>query len=317
MIFHNLLKIRIRQLYRELAVIGLLRIVVLLVLLALGVTFAYQASSTKAYSYLIAGVQWTVITLIQWNRKDKRFLNILTDKVFTIYFLEYLLLSIPVITVLLIHLHFEGVALLIAGTIPVTFIKKTISKHNRNNWLIKKIPVACFEIKSGFRHQFFGIVAMLLIALGFSFWIGTIPVFLVILTAMFSGFFQECEPRNIVELNELPPRRFVHRKLFINLSFLLLTELPFVALFLVLHTEYWFIVVIEVVLSLLVSCFVILLKYAYYLPMAFLRANNILGALAISSFFIPFLIPVVIGMAVWYYFKSINNLALILDDYNQ
>ncbi len=311
----KILTIRLKQIYRDVSNIGLFRMLVAVVFLFLFFLFLFNQLQIYRNGIIAISVQILLIASIQINRSDKKFLSIISKNPYPIYLFEYLTFSLPIFILCFVNKRFDLVLYQIVGIASVSTLNVTIKKTNRNNFFLRLIPAECFEMKSGLRSQFWIVVTFYLVGVCLSFWVGTIPLIIFLLTAFFSGYFQECEPRNIIELKEVVARKFLKIKLLENLKPFVVLLSPLVILFLCFHYEFWYIILIEFLYSLLVFCFFIFLKYAMYQPLNKLQANSVLTGFVMISFFVPFLIPVVLGMMVWYYFKAVANLNKYLEIY--
>ncbi len=308
----KILSIRIKQTYRNIASIGIFRIIILLIITILLLAFIFkQLQQTRSAVITIIFIIATIF-FIHIRRKDKTFINIITDKPQLIYLSEYLILLLPFLVQLIILKNYILTGYLILGTAIIPFINISIKKRkeNINNKILKIIPNDCFEIKSGLRQNFYFIIPLNIIAVALGFWIGTAPIVLIINTLIFSTFYILCEPRNIIEINELAPNIFISKKLKSNLIIFIFIQLPIILMFLIFNYQHYMIVTIIFAISLLFIVFAILLKYAMYYPNAELQANTII--LTITFFFLP----IIFVMIPIYYYKAKKNLILYLNDYN-
>jgi len=311
-VIKQILKIRVKQTYRSIADIGLFRIIFVLIL-----TFFFLALMFNQFQKQINGMVAIIllvafILFIHLQRKDKIFIKIINDKAHYINLAEYLIFSSPIILLAIIANRLDLVLYQIIGIsiIPFTNATVKVSKQNLNNKILKVIPNHCFEIKSGLRKNFYFIVPLNILALFFGFWIGTAPIILIINTLVFSSFYQLSEPRNIIEINQLSPNRFIINKFKTNLFIFIAIQIPIIFLFLLFNYQHYIIVTSIFIISILFIVFSILLKYALYKPNSDLRANSVIQSIAIL------MIPVLIFMIPFYYFKAKNNLIPYLNDYN-
>ncbi len=312
----NILKIRLLQAYRNIKDIGLFRILFLIFLFIFFNIFIFHLLKDSSNGLYVVLVQLFTIISIQVNRKDKSFIKIIFEKPYTIYFFEYLLFSFPILIFCIYHHQFYLLIYQVIGVFLISLIPSTITKKSRNNFLIRLIPSECFEIKSGFRRYFWIITPLLFLTAIFSFYIAVVPLFFVLISVLLLDFFQECEPRNILDNCELSPSLFIHRKLLINSKLLFYIEFPLIIAYLFFNLEYCYIVLIVSALTLLVLNYVILLKYSSYQPKIKLSSNSIFGALAIMCYIMPFFIPLIIIILIRNYFKSISTLNFYLDAHN-
>lgn len=311
----KILNIRLKQLYRESKGIGIVRIIFLLALVAFIFFALYVNIEIVPTKYYITATYLTLILFLHLNRKDKRFLSLIFNRPYIIFITEYFLLSVPLLIISILKFEFVLIALILSGVSIISFLTLTIQKTNRNNFIIRMIPDNNFEWKSGVRKYFWSIVPVWIATVLGSFLIGAVPTGIFLITSAIISFYQESEPRNLIELYELPARKFIKNKLIGSLKINTAVSIIPMLLFLIFHTEYWYIVVYEFIMCNFVITFVILLKYARYAPCEDLSANGILTGMALISIALPFLFAAIIVMGVVYYFKSINNLNRYLNAY--
>lgn len=314
----QILFIRIKQTFRSIKNIGILRTLFVLFFIAYVSLITYNQFQQNLEGILIIVFLLSIIFTIHVLRTDKNFLNNITLNPQFIYFTEYIFFTSPVILLCIVTSRIDLILYQIIGLslISLLNVSYNFKKQNLNNFLIRLIPTDCFEVKSGIRQSFWLMVPLYFLSLGFTFWIGTAPTMMFFSLFFFISFYQECEPRNVLEINEFSPRKFLINKLLINYKIFTIIQIPLIILFMFFHIEYWWIVLIEYAFATIVLIFIILLKYTMYSPNEFLNANTILGVFATFSIILPFLLPVLILFTVLYYFKAIENLKQHLNAYN-
>lgn len=317
-VIKQIILIRIKQTFRNIIKIGIFRTLFILFFLTYASLITYDLIKQNSAGILFIILVLSLILTLHLLRTDKSFLNNITVNPQFIYFIEYILFSSPVILLCILTMRIDLIIYQIIGLMLIALLKISyiFKKQNLNNFLIKLIPTECFEIKSGVRHSFWLAVPTYFLCLVFTFWIGTTPIMIFLSLLFFISFYQQCEPRNILEKNEFPPKIFLISKLIINSKVFSIIQIPLLILFMVFHIEYWWIALIEYVFATTVLVFIILLKYSMYSPNDFLNANTIMGIFATLSIVIPFLLPVLILLIVVYYFKAIENLKQHLNAYN-
>ncbi len=310
------LKLRLVQLWFEIRKIGIFRTLILLALVFCVYFLLWHGLANPKIRFYLAFAYLGLIFSIHLYRKDKRFVATFGQQAVLLFLCEYFFLALPLLIMSLIQNLYLLLAVFLAFLCLIPFLRISVKKTNRNNILIRSIPAAMFEWKSGIRKNFIFLLSVYVLLNICSFFIGAVPVLFYILTVMFSSFFQECEPRNLLEINENSPKIFLRNKMISNSKlFGLLFLFPYV-LFVLFHTSYWYIALIEAIMCYCVFLFAILMKYAYYRPNDRLNSNSVFLAIAILSIIIPFLFPVTIFMAVYFYFKSKTNLKTYLHAYN-
>lgn len=312
----SILKIRYKQLIREVANLGLTRVFLVFLVFGFGVLFLYH--QPEQLRNVLFGFLFLIVS-IHWHRKDKRFLKVISKEPILIYFVEYSVLSLPLLGFfvgfqkwLLLPLTFLGI-LLICLT---SFFNFNFQKKGLNNFILAAIPSQYFEWKSGVRKYFWSLLGLFLLGIFGSWNIYVVPAVLFIYSVLVALFFQEGESRLLIEIQELSAKKFLLQKLSSNLALFTLTSLLFVVLFLIFHSHYWYIILMEYFISYCLVVFAITQKYAKYQPNEELTSNNILFGFAVSGFFWPPNLPFIWIMSVYYYFQAIKKLKPILDDFD-
>ena len=171
-----ILKIRLKQLSRAAAEIGFFRLLFLFALAAYLVFAVYTKLQDPFYKNIIVGAFALIIFSIHAKRKDKTFLNLYSLYPQIIFFVEYLLLAIPILVLLVYFQFWIHIISLIAFLLVLPFFKIPLKKYNVNTWFQKQIPDDNFEWKAGIRKNIFLFLGLWFIALFTSFFIGSIPI---------------------------------------------------------------------------------------------------------------------------------------------
>jgi hypothetical protein len=93
-----------------------------------------------------------------------------------------------------------------------------------------------------------------------------------------------------------------------HLKLFYLLILPMVLLDVMLHYEYWYVLLYALLVAFLANINAILFKYASYQPGARFDNNSLLQGLMLAFFLVPFLFPIPIIMMVVNYKKARLNL---------
>jgi len=276
----------------------------------------YTYISMPEWSEWISAGYLASILAIHIKRPDKQFLKVNFINYRLVFFFEYVLLALPLLLCLLHLQFFEIASVSFLGLAAIPFLGFAFQKRGLNNRIIRAIPDDAFEWKAGVRKYFiFGIIVWL-IGLSSSWYVGSIPVAIIVLSLVVANFFESGEPLSVLISPELGPKRFLFRKLLIAQTIISLMLLPLVLAFVLFHPELWYIPVVEYVLISFILMYAIFLKYAFYKPNQQLIAGQIFTAIGAMSLFLPFLIPLVWILSVRFYYQSISNLNPYLDDFN-
>ncbi|MBN2893459.1 MAG: hypothetical protein JXL97_16415 [Bacteroidales bacterium] len=312
----SILKIRLKQLYRAVSVIGIFRIFILMFIVVFAVGMLYFHTTMTPNVYFASGFYFLVIIFIHFKRKDKDFLIITSDKYKIIFFVEYLLFSLPLFVSLAINLHFE----LILGFVSVLFLIVNLNfklkSRNLNSKLQRLIPDNAIEWKAGLRKTLFLVVLLWLVGLSFSFVDGIVPIVMFILGVIPISFYEFCEPSDMIIAFEKSSAKFLFQKIKFQVVIFSIIVLPLMIAFLIFNFHLWYVVLIEYFVLTTVHIYFILIKYSFYKPNTKATASQIFGTLGTVGVIIPVLLPLVWVLTIHFYFKSKQNLNYYLDDFN-
>lgn len=312
----NILQLRVRQFYRILGELGIIHLLVLSIalipLLLMG--WAKIAEDDLIFPILTG----LILTSVHLNRKDKGFLDTVFSRPSLIYFVEYCFLMLPAVVFAASRQRFDILLGLICFTGILSLVKYTINRKRSGK------PLFClpghfkqdFEWISGIRKQYVGIGLIYLIGLGLSWWSPAIPVVaLFLLGIMVALFYMEAESHNILEVYAVQsPKQFLQKKMKRALLLFWGYGSPLLVLFAVFHYEYWYVLIIMVLIISLFPVLGIVLKYSHYVPGASLKSNELILGIMIAFLAMPFTQPVPMIFAYRQYKKAIVNLKHYLDD---
>ncbi len=310
-----LLKIRLKQIYRGIIGIGLIRFIFLVGLVGfLGFALYIKSSDKLTSQYLSAGFL-LLIMIVHFKRGDKLFLKSHFSNYKALMLAEYIILSIPVLCCFLIHKQWVAISQL-SGLLIIINIDLKARNSNLNTKLQELIPDDAFEWKAGIRKQFFIIVPIWIIAALTSFFIGSIPIAIFILGITILSFFEKCEPYQILLSVELSATKLLTLKVKRLLQLFSTLVIPLLVLFIVFNPDKWYIPVAEYFIFCSLLIYTIMTKYAFYEPNIKSSAAQIYVALGALGGMIPVFLPVVWLMTIFFYSKSVNKLNFFLYDYN-
>lgn len=310
-----LLIIRLKQIYRGLIGIGLIRLVFLSALIGLLGLFLYTKTSDKSTSQLISIGLLFLITIIQSKRSDKLFLKSHFSNYKLLIFSEYILIALPIIILLFFHKQwislFSFLSLLLIVNID---LKPRYSSLNTK--LQSLIPSDSFEWKAGVRKQLFIIVPVWIISAITSFFIGSIPIAIFVLGISTFSFYEKSESYQMILSYELNAKKFLFLKVKRQIQLFSIITIPLVGLFMIFNFGRWYIPVAEFLIFCFIHIYVIMTKYAFFEPNKRSPTAQTIGGIGVLGGIIPVFLPVVWILTAWFYIKSINNLNFYLDDYN-
>lgn len=307
--------IRLKQGLRIVNDLGIGRFLFLIIIYIL-VSFPLFLSAKQESGIRIAvTVILLLLLFIQTKRKDIRFLKSHVENYHLLLFVEYLLISIPLVTGLLYFQEYLMLLLLVSGIALIGFVNRPTKTIVLNTFLQRLIPDECFEWKSGIRSSMLYLVPVWLAGLLTSFWIGSIPVALVIIGIATLGFTENNEPLTLLQQFEKGPGKLLNFKIKNQLMLFSVITIPLLLVYLLLHIEYWYIAVAIYLIFLIVNAYAILCKYAFYQPNT-RSAGQLFNIFGTVSAFLPFLLPVVLFLIIRFWFRSVSNLKPYLEDFD-
>lgn len=313
---NQLLKIRGKQLTRLIVEIGVFRTVFLTCLVCFALFAIFMNLEEHSSGKVTLSLFSLLILAIHFYRKDKTFIKTVADRPKVIFFIEYTLLSLPILSMLIYYQYWSFILFFVLTLSAVPFFNIKSKIYDRNPYLQKLIPNCNFEWKAGMRTSLFFIVPLWFIGIFTSFVTASVPIVIFIISIIIFGFYEKAEPLPILLANELDSKTFLKQKVKNHLFSFSLVLLPLILAFLIFNIQYYYIVLIEFVFFSTILTYTILLKYAFYRPNSQLKAAQIFTMLGVLSIFIPFLLPVIIILIIKFLFQAIHNLTFYLDDYN-
>jgi len=309
-------KIRLKQFYRGLIGIGLIRIIFLIGLLAFIVLMLFIETSKYPDTFYVTGITALIILVVHTKRQDKSFLKINFANYKLICFVEYLILASIIIAFLIFHFQWIPLLLLLSALYLIIHLDLKTRQRNLNTKLQQLIPSECFEWKGGIRQTLFILITLWIIGLCTSFFIGSVPIVLFILGIIPFSFYEKGEPYQMILAYEMGTNQFLFHKIKMQISLFSILTIPLIAAFLVFHHERWYIPIIEYFIFISLYIYLILTKYAFYEPNSKSPSAQVFGAIGAFGGIIPVFLPVIWLLSIRFFFKSKENLNIYLNDFN-
>ncbi len=309
-----LIKIRLIQLNREIRKLGFFYTLLIILLFATAVLYAgiYYHQAQPAI-FVSAAILLSVL-YIHLNRKDLGFISKHIRHPAQNIYAEYLLFSLPFALPAIFSpqwFHFPVVVLLLGfiAVIKVDTVQKTPLPH-----LGKLLRADAFEWIAGIRKRYISLILLYAIAAALC-WLRIAPlIFLFLITTTIMSFYIECESLQVLYAYSGNAGKTLYKKLkthLVILSVLLLPVLIINSIFnpglVLLNIAFW-------IVQLILLSFVILLKYATYLPGNKNILNTTLIAFVSLGCILPFILPVPLIMNFINYRKAIKKLKLYYND---
>ncbi len=250
-----------------------------------------------------------IILSIQFGRKDFGFLRLLSLSPYRLLAGQYLLVSLPWVIIYLIDGNGQYALIPLAVAVVAPLIKIDLSQlQNGFGWAGNVFPVEAFEWKNGVRKNFLSLAVVYLLCLAFSQFVVSGLAYIAVMTGFMIEFFTQSESRPMIQAMSASPNRFIWQRIRLHLGIFWLLALPHVALFMLFHYTYWYILLYFVVMFSVVNAFYVAFKYATYRPEASLKGNTMMMAFVWGCCFIPFFTPIPILMLIWNLMRAGTNL---------
>ena len=153
------------------------------------------------------------------------------------------------------------------------------------------LPAEAFEWRSGLRKQggWIGIIYLLALA-PYSYPFAAV-VAIVAFTFIVSTFYNETESRPMVEAFATSPAAFLWAKARVQLTIFWVGCMPLILTFLLTNADYWYVLLVWIIVSSIIQLLSINLKYALYEPGATLN-TYVFMFIYFLSLFVPYFVPV-------------------------
>ena len=302
------LQFRIQQAFRAAQEIGLPMILIFL-LVTIGFTFKILQALTQVQGIEMALVAFILIASFHASRKDDFFLKKLNTNISLLLLAEYTLLLFPVSILLFFLGKYAAVFYLHLGSLPVIFFPIGFFKKVNTFPLLnlQKIPPQYFELKTGIRKWFVGMSLLYLLALGCSFFVGTLVLFSIFCLLVIPTFFESFEPKEILSL-QLVQKSFLKNKVIRHVLLIQLFLLPHIVLFLFFHPQLWYIGLACVLALGLSVAFSIVFKYAAYRPQIPKLNGTAFNAIFLGTLLMPGLVLASVGLIIYFWKKAQQNI---------
>lgn len=312
----NYLHIRMLQLYRELKAVGPLYLLLFLVLFGFAEVMLYQQMSEFSRAIWLPAVLVFAVASVHLSRNDHEFVRLTTHKPQHLFFAEYIVFSSPFWLVMLCTANGYLALSVFPFLWGLSFLR--FRNKKRAGWIPygKWIPADNFEWIGGMRQYFRYLLPLYLLALGMLPFLFVSLFWLWIFQTLLAGFYFTGEPVEVLLASELPPAKFLRRKLLRHLKLFVILILPIVVGYALFHPETAWVAGLFFLLSCTNLCVFILSKYSIYQPNKKLSANSTKITLAFLSVLIPFLLPLPILLCITEYGKAKTRLKPYLDAYH-
>jgi len=297
------LKLQFKRINRHLEALGFNVVLayVLSLLAFVGMSkILFEKIKYAQYIY-IAVTLWTCYTFSNPNRNQYLQLLFQHKNFRIIRLIENILIAIPFVTFLLYQNFYPGALIVLILAIVFSTIQIAVTNQFTLPTPFYKKP---FEFITGFRkHYLIFIFAYLLTGISIyvdNFNLGIFALVIIMLTTL--NFYAKPEPLFYIWTHAFSAANFLNDKIKTAISHSLILITPLVAVLLVFHLSYWYIIGLVVLLCMMFLILILLGKYANY-P----AEVNLMPAIAIAlSLLVP---PFLCVFIPYFYLKAKQNLS--------
>ncbi len=275
-------------------------------------TLARTYTLEPPLTYAVAAFLVFLLASLHILREDHTFLKILDVRRYRLYAVEYHLLATPIYAEFLLNGRWVELTAVVAAVSFVPLLNLSIQRKANTAYSLAIIPPEAFEWKSGLRRHGILIGLLYLAALVCYPYPFIALLVIVVFTFVVTTFYNEPEPRVMVEAFGGSPATFLRSKWRVQLTLFWLGCAPLLLLFLLVNADYWYVLLVWVIVSSIIQVLSINLKYGLYEPG--LRLNkDVFMAIYFLSLFVPYFVPVPLLMLFYYYRRATKNLQTYLD----
>lgn len=286
--------------------VGIFRLIFFVSLVAAFLLFKLP-DLNSANGFFVVILYPLMILPVHLLRKDQDFIKKLDQPKEVIFMAEYHALVVPFSLCLLFFHQWPAVLSghLLISLIPFIPSLRIKKKKSGIDFFTYWIPAHLFEWRSfGRQHAVYIIIGFSLILLLSSNAV-TMALAILIMVASLSEAYSYLEPKELMEIYPAN-RAFLRAKLKDHSLFIHLVFLPFYLLFLMLHSDFWYLPVLLIIVIECSICFCLLYKYSW-----FGRTNSkIRNQIPFFVYFLTTLLFFPIGIALLYFYwkKAVNTL---------
>ena len=303
------LNFRLKQTWRTIQEIGI-PLLLLFLIATLAISSKILITLTQVEGYEIGVFSLFLIGGIHMARKDASFLKSLNVAKSLLLFFEYNLLLLPVSIILFFMGKIIPMMYWHLGMLPVLLLPLGSLKRGNTSPLFSYpfIPIKYFELRTGLRRTFLGLALFYVVALGCSFFIGTLVLWSLLVLMMIPMFFEYFEPKEMLQ-PIYQHGNFLQKKVVQHLLIFQITMLPHYILFLFFHSEMWYIALVCFIGISLSIVFSIVYKYSNYRPNIPKIFSNTFHTVFLGTLVMPGFVIVSVGLIFYFWRKANNNLA--------
>lgn len=312
--YFSLLRLRSRQLKRQLAQLSFIYKILLLLIFLIVIAFIWvQFNDDLRSKFAVCCIVLSVLS-VHISRKDISFILNQLPAPKQQLFAEYSILSLPFTLPCLFTHQWYFFPVLLLSFYAISHVRIVLKQRTVFPNLSKLIPITDFELLSGFRKGYALFITLYLAALATS-WFPLAPVFIMwFFTISLLSCYQECESYDMLTVSSDPPGRFLIQKIRRHYFYLFILTLPVILVQTIIHPSYIWVTLLLLVVQLALVTLGIAFKYSNYEPRQQLDTGNLLLFIIAGSSMIPFLLPLPLLFALKYFRSAKANLNNYLYD---
>jgi hypothetical protein len=311
------LKIRILQARRELHSVGLFYAVSLLLVFGLVCYKSYVRGIGWPEDRTYVGILLFIIGSIHWARPDKRFVSLIAgDNAWKIYFSEYVLASLPLVSSVLHSSQWYWVVVfwLLIGILCWQPLNLAMPKFIWPQVLLLNsvIPIDNFEWRSGMRRVQYIFIFLYLGVLALA-WID-LSGFLLTSLLVFCLYtcYDNCESMQMLRLYDSDAQSFIWQKIKNHTLLLIQFLLPVLLLYGFKYpSKAWIFLLLTIVYIINFQVF-ILNKYKSFSPNRPVASQATIVGLLLIGLLIPYMFPIALVLWGVFYVKAVRRMAFYL-----
>ena len=314
----NLLLLRYKQLLRVAFQLGVVRALLVFCVIVVAIAMTYIVVSSEKNAYLVTSLYLFLCLMIHLKRKDKNYLKINAPHFRTIYFVEYMMLSFPLIICLLLCSQWVVLLYAVVGILLVSVVDYNMDNRCKtlNTRLQKRIPFDLYEWKAGVRKYF--VLMLIIYGLGvcLSMFVAVISIAMIIIGLIISDFYLTHESWQMVLSYAMSAEKMILYKIKRHIFMYAICNLPLVILFVLFHHVLWYIPIIVFAALLSVHIYMITIKYAYYKTNGNSSISSVSQLIGIIFGLTLIMIPFLLLFTFFGFQKACTNLNPLLHDFD-
>ncbi len=310
-----LLHIRLIQLRRILAGLGLFYSLLVLSAALLLIIFSYFGYRHAPDSYYLSGGVVLALLHIHLNRKDKVFISRHLAPAWLLMSVEYLAFSLPFTLGMLASDQWYLYPLFVIAVLLLSRLTLSYRSKTRYVFLGRIIPARLYEWIAAGRKTFPLFILLYLASFALCGVKSAPLICLWLINGILCAAFQENESLALLYSRHRHAKTFLRDKIRSYLMIQALLFLPplllasfFIPGWIGIHISFWF-------LQMLLLACTITLKYKSYEPAA-PSGSSVLMSIVLLSGIIPFLLPLPALLLAWSYPKALHQLNRYFYDYD-